>query len=116
MSKRARRHISAEEKVRLLRLHLLEGKAVSDLCEEHGLQPAQFYQWQKVFFENGHRAFYTEREDPTKPLLRQVSELEKTLAQKDAVIAEVTQEFVTLKKTAGNHLRSNGSRMTSGIK
>ena len=44
MSKSQRRHFSAQEKVKILRLHLLEGKAVSDLCEEHGLNPSLFYQ------------------------------------------------------------------------
>jgi transposase-like protein len=38
-------------------LLMLEGKAVSDLCEQHGLNPSLFYQWQKAFFENGNRAF-----------------------------------------------------------
>src|SRR6266705_581268 len=57
MSKQQRRHFSAEEKVKILRLHLLEGKAVSNLCEEHGIQPSLFYTWQKQFFENGARTF-----------------------------------------------------------
>jgi transposase-like protein len=35
MSQRERRHFSGEEKVTILRLHLLEGEAVSELCEQH---------------------------------------------------------------------------------
>ncbi|MGI8601760.1 MAG: transposase [Verrucomicrobiales bacterium] len=52
-----RRQHTAEEKVRLLRLHLLEGKAISALCEEHRIHPTLFYQWQKTFFENGAGGF-----------------------------------------------------------
>jgi len=55
MSQNERRHFSGEEKVKILRLHLLEGKAVSELCEQHKINPSQFYQWQWTFFENGSR-------------------------------------------------------------
>lgn len=44
MSKPDRRHFSAEDKVKILRLHLLEGKAVSHVCEAHGINPSVFYQ------------------------------------------------------------------------
>jgi transposase-like protein len=47
--------------VKILRLRLLEGKAVSDVCEEHEITPAMFYQSQKAFFENGARALAGER-------------------------------------------------------
>lgn len=57
MSQSERRHFSGEEKVKILRLHLLEGKPVSDLCEEHHLNSSLFYQWQRTFFENGALAF-----------------------------------------------------------
>ncbi len=34
-----RKKYSAEEKVRLLRLHLLEKELVSDICDRHELKP-----------------------------------------------------------------------------
>jgi transposase len=49
---KSRRHHTAEEKIRLLRLHLLEGKPISEICEENGISPSNFYSWQKTFFEN----------------------------------------------------------------
>jgi len=52
MTQNERRHFSGEEKVKILRLHLLEGKAVSDLCEQFKINPSQFFQWQRSFFEN----------------------------------------------------------------
>jgi len=52
-----RKKYSAQEKVRLLRLHLIEKKPVSDICDRCGLNPNVFYRWQKVFFENGTAAF-----------------------------------------------------------
>lgn len=45
MSERTRRTFSTEEKVLLLRGHLVDRMPVSDLCNEIGLQPGLFYQW-----------------------------------------------------------------------
>ena len=54
---RARRQLSASEKVAILSRHLLEKTPVSDLCDEHELNPTVFYRWQKEFFKNGEAAF-----------------------------------------------------------
>ena len=53
-----RQRLTAEEKVSILRRHLVEHIAVSDLCDEHQLQPTTFYLWQKQFFENGAAACF----------------------------------------------------------
>ena len=55
--RKERKHYTAEEKVAILRRHLLDKEPVSDLCDELGLQPTVFYRWQKEFFENGAAAF-----------------------------------------------------------
>jgi transposase-like protein len=54
--RKERKHFNAEEKVAILRRHLLDKVPVSDLCEEVGLRPTVFYRWQKEFFENGAAA------------------------------------------------------------
>ena len=101
--KRERKHYTAEEKVAILRRHLLDQVAVSDLCEELGLPPTVFYRWQKEFFENGAAAFQT----PGRPH-RQVEEkqkriefLEKKVHTKDEVLAELMAEHIALKKNLG---------------
>ena len=55
--KKQRKQYTPEEKVAILRRHLVEGVPISDLCDELGLQPTVFYRWQKEFFENGAAAF-----------------------------------------------------------
>ena len=55
--KKQRKHYTPEEKVAILRRHLLEQVPISELCDKHGLQPTVFYRWQKEFFENGAAAF-----------------------------------------------------------
>jgi transposase-like protein len=80
---------------------LVDGAAVSDLCEELGLQPTQFYQWQKQFFENGAAAF--ERNGKPKPDRAQerIAALEAKLRRKDEVLGELMEEHVALKKELG---------------
>jgi len=51
--KNKRKRFSAEEKVGLLRLDLIEKQPLSQICDENGLNPKVFYRWQKQFFESG---------------------------------------------------------------
>lgn len=55
--KKHRKQYTAQEKVAILRRHLLEQQPVSKLCDELALQPTVFYRWQKEFFDNGAAAF-----------------------------------------------------------
>ena len=55
--KKQRKHYTPDEKVAILRRHLLEQVPISELCDKHGLQPTVFYRWQKEFFENGRLRF-----------------------------------------------------------
>ena len=66
--KKQRKHYTPEEKVAILRRHLLEKEPISKLCDELGLQPTVFYRWQKEFFENGAAAF--EQKRPNQPFRR----------------------------------------------
>src|SRR5215204_5278107 len=59
--KKQRKHYAPEEKVAILRRHLLKKEPISKLCDEVGLQPTVFYRWQKEFFENGAAAFEQRR-------------------------------------------------------
>jgi len=55
--RKERKHFTPEEKVAILRRHLVDKVPVSELCEELGLRPTVFYRWQKELFENGAAAF-----------------------------------------------------------
>ncbi len=100
-----RRKFSAQEKVQILRLHLLEGKPISEVCEQYQLNPNVFYRWQKELFDHGTAAF--ERAEPGaadrtgQRLQKENTQLKAKLASKDEVIAEIMAEQVRLKKTLG---------------
>ena len=103
MSQPERRHFSGEEKVKILRMHLLEGKAVSELCEQHKINPSLFYQWQRTFFENGARTFEGSCNGARSEskFEKQIEALESRLQRKHEVLSELMEEHIRLKKDLG---------------
>ncbi len=101
--KKARRHFSGSEKVAILKRHLIDKVAVSDLCDEYDIYPTQFYAWLKEFFENGHAAFDNGRKSKAVEDAKnqKIERLEAKLQRKDAVLAELMEEHVLLKKELG---------------
>ena len=93
-----RRRFAAQEKVAILRRHLLEKVPVSELCDEHRLAPNLFYRWQKDFFENGAAAFARDNGSEVRRLQERNEALKTKLARKDEVIAEIMESHVALKK------------------
>ena len=101
---RQRRHFSPEQKVALLRLHLLEKKPVSDICQEHNLAVNLFYLWQKQLFDNGTAAFDNagkRRKADQDAKDRTIAALQDKLQRKNEVLAELMEAHVQLKKELG---------------
>jgi|SRR6202161_3225906 transposase-like protein len=99
--RKERKHYTSEEKVTILRRHLLDHVPVSDLCEE--LRPTVFYRWQKEFFEKGAAAFQS-KERPAREVeekQKRIEFLEKKVQTKDEVLAELMAEHIALKKSLG---------------
>ena len=99
--RKERKHYTAEEKVAILRRHLLDQVPVSDLCEELGLQPTVFYRWQKEFFENCAAAFQGKGRPDHQAEQQRIEFLEKKIQTKDEVLAELMAEHIALKKSLG---------------
>lgn len=104
MSTRKRRHRSAKEKARIVRRHLEGNEPVSKICEEEGLQPSVFYTWKRELLARLEatlamapgKANGRERE-----LERKNEALRTKLGRKDAVIAEISEQYLSLKKELG---------------
>ena len=102
---RSRRQFTAEDKATILKRHLADKVAISDLCEEYHIQPSLFYLWQRQALDHLSAAFRDGRTDrgpkaPDRERAR-IAALEAKLATKDAVIAEVSEEYLALKKKLG---------------
>ena len=96
-----RRRFCAQGKVAILREHLLDHVPISQVCQQHGLNPTVFYRWQKQFFENGASVFEAGRDGAGRKIEQRVEKLQAKLARKDEVIAELLEDHVRLKKSLG---------------
>ena len=99
--KKQRKYYTPEEKVAILRRHLLDKEPISKLCDEVGLQPTVFYRWQKEFFENGTAAFQPKAWPNHSAEQERIDYLEKKIQTKDEVLAELMAEHLALRKTLG---------------
>lgn len=75
----------------------LRGKAIADLCSEHQISQAQYYQWRDQFLSGVDRVFSA---DPEKKQFR----LEREVTRLKLLVGELTVE---LKKTE-NDLKELG--------
>jgi transposase-like protein len=101
---KTRRNFTGAEKGAILREHLVERVAISEVCEKCGLQPTVFYQWQKKLFEGAALVFEQPRGKSPRQQgaeRRRIEALENKLQEKNEVLAELMGEHVALKKTLG---------------
>jgi transposase len=104
ISGKKRKFRSVDEKVAILRRHIVDKVPVSDLCDEYGIQPSVFYGWHRQLVENMGVALEANgKKGDTRvaQLQRENEALKEKLAKKDGVIAEISAEYVALKKELG---------------
>ena len=99
--KKKRYNYTSEEKVIILKRHLIDKIPVSDICDQYNLQPTVFYRWQKEFFENGSAAFDTPKSHIERKNAKKIQALEKKIQTKNEVLSELMEEHVKLKKSLG---------------
>ena len=98
--KKERRHWSADEKIKLLRRHLIENVPISKICEDARLAPSLFHRWQEQLFQNAALALEGKRPERNHDQQR-IEKLESKIRQKDEVLAELMAEHISLKKELG---------------
>ena len=104
MSKR--KQLTPEQKLSIVRRHLVEKVPISDLCDEFEIHATQYYNWQKQLFENGTLAFERRTNQANKrrqedAAAKKIAQLEAKLQKKNEVVAELLEEHVQLKKDVG---------------
>lgn len=104
-----RKSYTADEKLSMVKAHLIGKQSVSTLCEQHDIAPSLFYQWQQTLFEKGAACLEKKTASTGKRESREVQrlqqELEKTqakLTNKHEVLSELMSEHVALKKSLGD--------------
>jgi len=99
-----RRHHTPEEKVAILRRHLLDKVPISDLGDPYGIHPTLFDNGQKQFLENGTAACAQggkRRRADSDGKDRQIAAREEKRRRKHEVRSELMEEYVQLTKELG---------------
>ena len=86
----------------MLRQHVMDKKPISEICNDAEIQPSLFYTWQRELL-TGAPLLFANRRTPSreKELEEKICRLEARVARKDQIIAEVTEEYVQLRKELG---------------
>lgn len=92
---------SRPQKAAILKRHLVDREEVSAICERDKIHLNQFYEWQKLFFENGVRAFEAVEKREEAKLRAENEKLLAKLQRKDSVLSELMEDHVALKKSHG---------------
>lgn len=95
MSTQRKSH-SAEFKVRVIRELIEFQRGVTDISKEFNIHPNLIYKWRKEFIENAEVIFTKSRSDERNSAAMQ--SLESKLRDKDAIISELVEENLKLKK------------------
>lgn len=100
--RKPQKNYTPEQKLGLLRRHLLEKTSISELCREADIQPTVFYRWVDKLFKQGAQVFERgEGDGGRRAEQEKIEKLEKKLQQRDEVMAELMHEHVQLKKAVG---------------
>ena len=89
--------------MKILKRHLVEEVPLSDLCDEHKVQPTDYYRWQKRLFEEGEQVFQRTSggDGEVKRLAQECETIKAKLALKNEVVSELMEEHIRLKKSLG---------------
>lgn len=97
-----RKIINAETKAEILR-ELLENQVpAAELSERYGVNINSIYNWRKQLFESAADVFSAKHEKHSQKEHAVSARLQEQIREKDALIAELVQDNITLKK------KSNG--------
>jgi len=94
-----RKRYTPEEKTKIIREVVEDGKPVSEVADKYELHPNCIFKWRKQLLEEGKQTFQIKRPDISrKAEQRKIAMLEEKLKQKDEVISELAEELLGLKK------------------
>ena len=89
-----KKRYSPIQKVEMLREHLDNHVAISNLSDRFKVSPAMIYYWKKQLFEGAVTLFKNNKKDQFK-----FKELQDKLTEKDAIISELASDNIRLKKS-----------------
>lgn len=98
----SRKKYSAEQKVRIVREHLVNRVPVSELAARYGINPNLIHKWQKQLFEGAVDTFETKRgpqPGPTAVQQAKAQKLASRLQERESLISDLLLDNLRLKKS-----------------
>lgn len=96
-----RRQFTPEQKFKIIKEHFTQRSSLSETLKKYNISSANFYRWQDEFLSGALDRLKNGKPQAGAPELRQIEDLTKQNERFKTVIAEMSHEVVTLKKTLG---------------
>ena len=90
--KRKYRTFTPDQKLEIVLAGLRGDRSVRDVCREHGIAEALYYQWRDRLLEGGKAALVTPRDRGGDPTLVELREAKKRIAQLERSLGRKTYE------------------------
>lgn len=107
---KTKKRYTSEEKIIILREHLENKIPISEIAEKYLVHPNALYQWKKQLYESSSGNIKSKHEAKNlNKAEKRIAELESLLAKREALITEIVQDNINLKKKLdGDFLIRNG--------
>jgi len=96
-----RRHFTPEQKFKIIKEHFTQRAPLTETLKKHGISSANFYRWQDEFFSGALDRMKNGKQQVSSLELRKIEDLTRQNDRFKTVIAEMSHEVVSLKKTLG---------------
>lgn len=100
-NKESRKQYTPEQKYKIIKEHFTQRLPVTEVLKKHGISSANFYRWQDEFFAGALDRMKNGKQQASSAELRKIDDLTKQNDRFKTVIAEMSHEVVSLKKTLG---------------
>jgi transposase len=97
------REFTTEQKVALLRRHLVDREPVADLCQATGVDPGEFRRWREQFLEAAEAAFERDQDREPNAVEKRIGIIEQKLAAANKVMGELRDNLVQLKRESSQY-------------
>ena len=94
-----KRKFTPQQKFEIVKEALLSESQVSEVCRRHGISTTLYYYWQEKFLAGAFEGLKTKKKESKNNSIEQKQQ--ERIRNLESVIAEITEENLTLKKTFG---------------
>jgi len=97
------REFTPEQKIQILRRHLLDRVPAKELCEEYEVPPTEFARWKQQFFENAEAAFDQAQSREPSATERRAQAMEQKIQVIEKILSDLRDQLTLLKKETGRY-------------